>query len=163
LLFQDLLQNRNRLTKNAIQIGRVAIILLILIPGTKSTIEDIESIVAKRVALDQIVSRNRWTTQRLAGDSHEWAATRVVDRADARGFGVICLPPLDEIVLNPGTNGAIQHNAAGAAWSAIWVSVNQLVTQSNVFDSWIEESPIAGVADFVLFELCAVCLDTVVL
>ena len=68
------------------------------------------------------------------------------------------------IFLDPGAYRAVEDDTTRTERSTCWLSAEQLVvSEAYILDSRVEERSVAGIADFVVFDLCAVGLDAVVL
>jgi hypothetical protein len=68
---------------------------------------------------------------------------------------------LDEVVLNSSPDSAVDADGRSTEASApIAKGIGEMIpTETYVFDSWVQESAEAGVADFVVFDLRSVGLD----
>ena len=147
---------------DSFQIGRLAIILPKLISSTSGVHEDVQGIVAKRVASDAVITRNRGPAQTQTCQRRSLAGARVICHNEASSLGVVSHPIFYAVVLNSRPDGTIQDDSGGAERSACWLRLGQLViTEANVADTRVEECPVAGFADFVVFDLSSVCLDAV--
>lgn len=66
------------------------------------------------------------------------------------------------IVLNSGAYRTIENDTARTERSTSWLGAEDfIVPETHIFDSRVEERSVAGIADLVLFDLCAVGLDAV--
>jgi hypothetical protein len=145
-------------------IGRIAVVLLELVPSTGSLHGDIKSVVTKRVSLYAVVSCKCWTTSCRATFWGIITGAGIVRHKDAGSLGVVGLPAFDIVVLDTGSDGAIQDNSSRTAGIALCLGMSQLVVaELNVFHARIDERPIAGIGDRVVFDLGSIGLDTVTL
>ena len=77
-------------------------------------------------------------------------------------LGIIGLPALHVIVFDPGAYRTIEDDTARTKWSTSWQRAEQVVmSEAYIFDSRVDKRSVAGIADFVVFDLCAVGLDAV--
>lgn len=131
------------------------------IPRPSSIHKNIKIIPSKHIPLDDIVPRNGRDPQTLTRKRR--SQTRIIDHRNASGeiLRVLSLPPSNEILLNSSPNGAVNTNSRSAKTSApIRKSIGEAVpAQTHVFDSRIQESPNACVANIVVFNLRSVGLD----
>lgn len=68
------------------------------------------------------------------------------------------------IVFNSGTYRTVEDDTARTERSTRWLRAEQLViSEAYILDSRVEERSVAGIADFVVFDLCAIGLDAVAL
>jgi hypothetical protein len=66
------------------------------------------------------------------------------------------------IVFDPGAYRTIEDDTARTKWSTSWQRAEQVVmSEAYIFDSRVDKRSVAGIADFVVFDLCAVGLDAV--
>jgi hypothetical protein len=123
--------------------------------------EYVKVVIVKPVPLHEIISRHRRNSDTFTGQRRSQA--RVINHNDARGqiLRILSLPPLDEVVLNPGPNSTVDADGRSAKPStSIAEGIGETVpTKPHVSDSRIQESAEASVADSVVFDLRAVGLD----
>jgi len=64
------------------------------------------------------------------------------------------------IILNSRANRAVENDTARTERKTFRLGAeNFVVSEPHVFDAWVEEGSVAGVADFVVFDFCTVGLD----
>jgi hypothetical protein len=123
--------------------------------------EYVKVVIVKPVPLHEIISRHRRNSDTFTGQRRSQA--RVINHNDARGqiLRILSLPPLDEVVLNPGPNSTVDADGRSAKPStSIAEGIGETVpTKPHVSDSRIQEGAKASVADSVVFDLRAVGLD----
>lgn len=160
------LSSRTRLDRptNTLLVGRITIIPPKLIISSGRIHENVQSIVSKCIAPHAIVPSNRRPAYREASEREGLRIARVVCDNEASGPWVIGLPALHVITLNPGAYRAVEDDTARTKWSTSWLGAEDfVVTEAHAFDSRVEECSVAGIADFIVFDLCAVGLDAVTL
>lgn len=116
----------------------------------------------KRVAPHAVIPSNRRAAYREASERERLNIAKVVCHNQASGPWVIGLPALHMVVFNSGAYRTIEDDTARATRRTKWLGAEDFVVpEAHVFDSWVEERSVAGVADFVVFDLCAIGLDAV--
>jgi hypothetical protein len=116
----------------------------------------------KRISLYAVVSRKCWATSCRATFWGITGGAGIVRHKDAGSRGVVGLPAFYIVILDTGSDGAIQDDSSRTAGSALCLGMGELVVaDSNVFDTRIDERPIAGIGDRVVFDLGSIGLNTV--
>jgi len=149
-------------TTDTLLVGRVAIIPPELVTSASSVHEDVQGIVAQRITSYAIIPSNRRAAYVKTSERGSFGIARVVCNNKTSSLGVIGLPTFHIVVFDSSAYCTVQNDTACAEWSACWLGMYQFVVpETHVLDSRIEERSVAGIADFVVFNLCTVRLDAV--